>query len=122
MQRTAGMIVTVKADGVPEAIFNGQRDRVVESVKAEMARVCAQKDREIAEERDRADKQYEERCSLLGEKLSGIVGSLTSRRGPVKRALRAIEGAWALVWATVSCWVEIGETLGLWERVYDEDI
>ena len=38
MNRTACMAVTVRADGVSEAIYNGQRDRVVEAVRAEAER------------------------------------------------------------------------------------
>lgn len=132
MQRIAGMTVTVRADGVPEAIFNGQRDRVVEAIKAEMARqklaMNAEMDimreeltGEIAIERDRADINLKARCRLLGDRLDGLKESLTGRRSPAARARRALENAWAMIWAIGKCWVEIGETLGFWERIEGDE-
>lgn len=126
MQRIAGM--TIKADGACEAWYNGQRDRVVEAVKAEMARqkeaMSAEMDSmreeltgQIAIERDRADINSRARCRLLGDKLDGMRESLTRRNSPVRRALRAAENMLAMVVGTVMCLPEIGERLGLWEII-----
>lgn len=132
MQRIAGMTVTARGNGSFEAVFNGQRDRVVEAAMAEMARqkeaLNAEMDSmreqltgEIAVERDRADIQYRARCCLLGERLDALKASLMRRRGPVRRAMRAIENSWAMIWATAKCLPEIGERLGLWEIIREED-
>ena len=45
------------------------------------------------------------------------------RRGLVRRVMDAIELAWAYAWALTfgMVWVEIGERLGLWERIDDEE-
>lgn len=132
MQRIAGMTVTARADGNFEAVYNGQRDRMVEAIKAEMARqkeaLNAEMDvmreeltGEIAVERDRAEIQHRARCRLLGEKLDGLTRTLAGRKSPVRRAKRAAENAWAMVWGTVMCLPEIGERLGLWVREWPED-
>ena len=131
MQRTAGMTIVVKASGVPEAIFNGQRDKVVETIKAEMARqkaamnaemehMRAEKDGRIAVERDRADIQYKARCALLKEKMDAFAESMSDRRGPVKRMLRAIEGAWAMVYAVVGYWARVFKEAMIWGE-YDAE-
>lgn len=132
MQRIAGMTVTASGNGSFEAVFNGQRDKVVEAVKAEMRRqkeaMNAEMDSmreeladEIAIERDRADINARARFRLLGERLETFTASLTHRRGPVKRALRSIENAWAMAYGIVKCLPEIGETLGLWEIIREEE-
>lgn len=139
MQRIAGMTVTVKADGVSEAFYNGQRDRVVEAVREEMARQKERYDADMAQmkrdaelelkrmeselqvERDRADIQSRGRSRLQREKLTKLKESLCRRRGPIHKLLNAVELAWAYIWALTfgMVWVEIGERLGLWERIDD---
>ena len=129
MQRIAGM--TVKADGACEAWYNGQRDKIVETVKAEMARQSAalnaemdsmrdELTREIAIERDRADINTGKRNEFQAKYLSVILKPITDRRGPVKRALRSIENAWAMAYGIMKCLPEIGETLGLWTDIRKE--
>ena len=54
------------------------------------------------------------RLHWLREKVLG-------RKSPAERARRAIENAWAMIWALGHCWVEMGETVGFWEVVRDED-
>lgn len=130
MQRIAGM--TIKADGACEAWYAGQRDKIVETVKAEMAQqkaaLNAEMDSmrekladEIAIERDRADINARARCRLLGDRLEAFTSSLTHKCGPVKRALRCLESAWAMAYGIVKCLPEIGETLGLWEIIREEE-
>lgn len=119
MQRIACMAVTVHAQGVSEAVFNGQRDRAVEAVKAEMARQREQYERELQVERDRADIKEQHLARALAANLSRVTEK--KRLGPVRRILRTAESAWAMVWAVCHCWAEMGETLGLWEYVGEED-
>ena len=83
-----------------QAIYNGQRDKVVEAVKAEMAAQQAQA-RTIEDSRNR----------LLAEKLDSDRVALARHCGPVRRMLRRIGDAWALVMGTALVW---GEALGLW--------
>lgn len=118
MHRIAGMTVLVKAEGIPEAIYNGQRDKVVEAVKAEMARqkaaLNAQMDsmqkemaEEIAIERERADIQQRGRSRFQKERLGEIRASMLEHASPAQKALRAAENAWAMAYAMVRCWKEI---------------
>lgn len=87
-------------NGDYEAIYNGQRDRVVEAVKAEMAAQRAQA-RTVEDSRNR----------LLAEKLDSYRVTLARHCGPVRRMLRWIGDAWALVMGTALVW---GEAMGLW--------
>lgn len=118
MQRIAGMTVLVKAEGAPVVLYNGQRDKAVEAVKAEMARqkaaLNAQMDsmrremaEEIAIERERADIQREGRSRLQKEKLGEIRASTLTHASPAQKALRAAENAWAMAYAMARCWKEI---------------
>lgn len=141
MQRIAGMTVTVKADGVPEAIYNGQRDRVVESIRQEMAQqkqhMEAELERmkreateehkrmeaELEVERDRADIQTRERNRLLRNQLAVLTAKpIRRRRSLLYRVRDAIVMAWAYVYAITigGVWIEMGERLGLWERIEEE--
>ena len=128
------MAVMVKAQGISEAWYNGQRDRVVEAVRAkaemEKAALLAEMEQmemdhkvELEIERDRADRHEGERYKFLAQKLNALHWFVCHRRGPVKRALRAIGNVWAMFWAVTfgGVWVEIGETLGLWERIEDDE-
>ena len=83
-----------------QAIYNGQRDKVVEAVKAEMAAQRAQA-RTVEDSRNR----------LLAEKLDSDRVALARHCGPVRRMLRRIGDAWAMVMGTAMVW---GEALGLW--------
>ena len=86
--------------GEYEAIYNGQRDKVVEAVKAEMAA-----------QREQARTIEDSRNRLLAEKLDTYRVALARHCGPVRRMLRRIGDAWALVMGTILVW---GEALGLW--------
>lgn len=118
MHRIAGMTVLVKAEGIPEAMYNGQRDKVVEAVKAEMARqkaaLNAQMDsmqkemaEEIAIERERADIQQRGRSRLLEDKLGIIRANMLESTSPAQRAMQAVESAWSMAYAMARCWKEI---------------
>ena len=63
------------------------------------------------------------RNRLLGESLTRVRDMACGRRGLAKRILNGIETAWAFVWAVTfgGVWVEIGETLGLWERIEEDE-
>lgn len=87
-------------NGEYEAIYNGQRDKVVEAVKSEMAAQQAQA-RTVEDSRNR----------LLSEKLAANRVALARHCGPVRQMLRRIGDAWALVMGTALVW---GEALGLW--------
>lgn len=129
MQRIAGMTV-VHAAGVPEAMYNGQRDKVVDAIREEMERqkaaMCAEMEhmkaehaKELQVERDRADINSAN-CSYFRLK---ELGRLNNRPAisPLKRAARKLGNAYALIVGTMMCLPEIGETLGLWEIIREED-
>ena len=83
-----------------QAIYNGQRDKVVEAVKAEMAAQRAQA-RMVEDSRNR----------LLSEKLAANRVALARHCGPVRQMMHRIGDVWALVIGTALVW---GEALGLW--------
>lgn len=116
MKQVCGLAVTVKASGVSEAYYNGQRDRVVEAVKVEMARQRAELEEQLRIERDRADIKEARLNHALAENLKRMH---ERRRRSVLR--RALENAWAMLWAMAHCWAEMGETLGLWEIIREDD-
>lgn len=128
----SGMAVVVKAQGVSEAWYNGQRDKVVEAIRAkaeaEKAALLAEMEQmeidhkvELEIERDRADINTQKRYERNAEKLNAFFASLTKRSGPVRRVFRRVGNAYALIVGTIMCLPEIGETLGLWEIIREED-
>lgn len=130
MQWIAGMYL--KADGACEAWYNGKRDEMVEAVKAEMERQKAalnaemdsMRERltdEIAIERDRADINTGKRNEFQAKYLGVILNPITGKRGPIKRMMKRIETAWAMIWAIWHCLPEIGEKLGLWEDMRKDE-
>ena len=64
-------------------------------------------------ERERAHMIEGRRNRMLGERLKA---SAPKRRSPLERLKDAIETAWAMVWAITAgkCWLDMGETAGLW--------
>ena len=110
MQKVAGLTVVGNGRGIFRATYNGQRDRVVEACRQEMVR-----------QKERADHERGKRFELLGEKLAMMREQLMSKRGPVRRMQTAIETAWAMAWAIVHCLPEIGEKLGFWEIIREEE-
>lgn len=123
MQRIAGMTVSVKADGVNEAFYNGQRDRVVEAIRQEMVQQKEQLEAELAVQRDRADIQTRTSNRLRKSWLNAFVKNLTRRRGPIWRVKNAVATVWAYIWALTigGVWIEMGERLGLWERIEEDE-
>lgn len=68
--------------------------------------------------RDRMDDRTKVICRsrnrLMGARLDELKESVFGRRSPVKRALRAVENVWAMIWAICHCWRDMGENAGLW--------
>lgn len=64
-------------------------------------------------ERERAHMIEANRNRLLTDRLEAIK---PQRKNLLKRLRSAIETAWAMLWAITAgkCWVEMGETAGLW--------
>lgn len=131
MQRIAGMTV-LHAAGVPEAMYNGQRDKMVDAIREEMERqkaaMCAEMEhmkaeyeKELQVERDRADINTKKRYERNAEKLNAFFAPITKRSGPVRRVFRRVGNVYALIVGTMMCLPEIGETLGLWEIIREED-
>lgn len=132
MQRIAGMTVTVKAEGVPEAMYNGQRDRVIESMRQQMENRMKQMELEHAKElkrvqaepeveRDRANIQTHTSNRLRGQVMRKFEAQHRRKRGPIRRLKEGVALAWAYLWAfTVGeVWIDILLTLGMIERVED---
>ena len=139
----SGMAVVVKAQGVSEAWYNGQRDKVVEAIRAkaeaEKAALLAEMEQmeidhkvemeqmeidhkvELEIERDRADINTQKRYERNAEKLNAFFASLTKRSGPVRRVFRRVGNAYALVVGTIMCIPEIGQNAGLWEKISKEE-
>lgn len=124
--------IIVKAQGVSEAWYNGQRDRVVEAIRAkaeaEKAALLAEMEQmeidhrvELEIERDRADINTRKRNERNAEKLNAFFASLTKRSGPVRRLFRRVGNAYALVVGTMMCIPEIGQNIGLWEILSKEE-
>lgn len=135
MQRISAMSVVVKAQGVSAAVYNGQRDRVVEAVRAEAETRVEQAKAETERARDWAQMQ-EKKCSRLQRaNVDAFLERQNSRPGMIRRmgnaaavgwacawvaagrarkaAARAVELAWCYFWG-ITC------ALGLWEYVGDE--
>lgn len=111
MQKVSTMSVTVKANGVSEAWYNGQRDRVVEAVRAEAAERIRMVREELRIERERAAIETRTCNRLRAEKLSSMQNQ--RRHGIVRRIAKHIESAWAYFFATVC------ETLAsAWEYIF----
>lgn len=134
-RRIVAMTVEVSADGScagSEALFNGQRDKVVLAVQEELTRQKADAaareraliadcdarlklaDRQIAEANDRACDEREKRFELLRDRKQAVERALLRRRSLVWRAIAALENGWAKVYAIIVNIPEIGEKLGLW--------
>lgn len=124
--------IIVKAQGVSEAWYNGQRDKVVEAIRAkaeaEKAALLAEMEQmeidhrvELEIERDRADINTRKRNERNAEKLNAFFASLTKRSGPVRRLFRRVGNAYALVVGTMMCIPEIGQNIGLLEILSKEE-
>jgi hypothetical protein len=124
--------IIVKTQGVSEAWYNGQRDKVVEAIRAkseaEKAALLAEMEQmeidhrvELEIERDRADINTRKRNERNAEKLNAFFASLTKRSCPVRRMFRRVGNAYALVVGTIMCIPEIGQNIGLWEILSKEE-
>lgn len=111
MNRVAAMTV-IRGSGACQAFYNGM-------VQQELRRQMA-----LTEEAEyRAQQMEQRRNEQLEKRLVWIHDQIFGRRGCLKRLCRGVENAWAMVWAITAgkCWIEIGERLGLWEAINDED-
>lgn len=78
---------------------------------------------EIHRTADAARARMDDRTRIICRSRNGFMGrNLAYMRTPYKRGLLerlagAIEDAWAMLWAMVHCLPEMGEHLGLWERI-----
>lgn len=63
------------------------------------------------------------RNKFLKEHLDDIHDMVFGRRGIAERIRRGAENVWAMLWALTfgGMWIEIGERLGLWERIDDDE-
>lgn len=98
MRRVAGMSVVVRAQGVSEAWYNGQRDRVVEAVRAEAEARVQQAKAETEREREWAELETKNCNRMRREKMGALDAAQSRNRGIMDR----IEGVWAYVWATAT--------------------
>lgn len=107
MTRVAAMTV-IRGSGACQAFYDGV-------VQQELRR---QKERTEAAE-DRAKRMEQKRNEQLGRRLDWIHEQIFGRRGFMNRIRRGVENVWAMVWAITAgkCWIDMGERLGLWERV-----
>ena len=123
MQRVAAMSVVVRAEGVSEALYNKQRDRVVEAVRKEAEdRIRAAK-LETEMERERADFQ-KRNCNRLRK---ANIEALKANAARKPNAMQAIKNAavmcWACAWvaakaiknAAVMCWAYFWGFMYAWK-------
>lgn len=124
MQRVAGMSVVVRADGVSEAFYNGQRDRVVEAVRAEAEGRVKQAEDRAERERRRAEDQARKCNRMRRRSMCAIAAKMDRKRGILGR----IEDAWAYAWATagaalMTAWIWLWVALyGLKLVAYDGEV
>lgn len=128
MQRVAAMSVVVRADGVSEALYNGQRDRVVEAVRKEAeTRIKAAK-QEADMERERAEFQRQNCNRLRKANMAALKANAARKPGAMCCAKNAVAVGWACVWVAakaikdtaVMCWAYFWGFLYAWKLVeYD---
>lgn len=111
MQRIAAATV-IRGNGGCQVFVDGV-------VNAELQR--QEKIREA--ERERARSIEENRNDRLAKRLPKFLNEIMPKRGPLKHLKNAVSIAWGMVWAITfgGVWIEMGETLGLWEYVGDEE-
>ena len=93
MQRVASMSVIVKAEGVPEAFYNKQRDRVVEAIRSQMGA-------ELEREREWAAFQQRKSAKLQKERAAAFMAEINRKPGLIRRARNAVATAWVWAWVT----------------------
>ena len=143
MQRLASMSVVLKADGgISEALYNGQRDRVVEAIRAEERERVRAAEQETERARRRAD-ALAEKCKRAQDQNIELLKNMVARRS---LTAEYVQRTWACLYMTMyaighvvhcawnwSCamieavyvaayvyiiaggWLDVGEVLGLWE-------
>ena len=113
MQRTSTMSVVVRANGASEAFYNGQRDRVVETIRAEAAERIRQAKREIEIERDRADANARNCSRFRAEKLA----SMRRHKSAFRRFIDKVAVVYALICAFAVDRVWVDMLINLLERM-----
>ena len=139
MQMVAGMAVRVEANGVSEALYNGQRDRVVEAIRLEMEkqkaldaerisqleyemeaqRKCAERERKrieenFAVEREHTKNQLIKQNEQLKRAVPVLFASRKRRRSPIRFAKDCIGMCWAILYTVTAggAWRIIGRNIG----------
>lgn len=101
MQRVASMSVVVRANGVSEAFYNGQRDRVVEAVRAEAEGRIREAKAELEKERERADFQKRNCNRMRRHEMERIMAEKNRKPGMIRRLGNAAAVGWACLWMGV---------------------
>lgn len=72
---------------------------------------------------DRTKVICKSRNRYAGKSLKAIREMVNGKCGIGTRIARGIETVWAFVWAVTfgGVWIEMGERLGLWERIEDDE-
>ena len=147
MQMVAGMTVRVEANGVSEALYNGQRDRVVEAIRLEMEkqkaldaerfsqleyemeaqRKCAERERKrieenFAVEREHTKNQLIKQNEQLKRAVPVLFASRKRRRNPVRYVKDGIAVCWAILYTVTvgGAWRIIGRNIGYGLGVCDK--
>ena len=92
----------VRAEGVSEAFYNKQRDRVVEAVRAEAEERVRQAKVEVERERGWAEYQKCKSDRLQKQSVEAFIAELKRKPGMIRRACSCIGTCWAYIWAVES--------------------
>lgn len=120
MQRVAGMSVVVRAGGVSEAFYNGQRDRVVEAVRAEAEARIRQEKQRADQAHDWAKFQEQKSSRLQKEAMDKFLREQSRKPGLAAKLGEAAVMAWAYCWIGVQAIGHIAVTawMYLWGYLY----
>lgn len=120
MQRVASMSVVVRANGVSEAFYNGQRDRVVEAVRAEAEDRVREAKAELAKEREWADLQERNCNRMRRHEMERINAEKNRKPGLIRRLGNAAAVGWACSWmgATMACAVLVKAVKIMWVCIW----
>ena len=130
MQRMASMSVVVRAQGVSEAFYNGQRDRVVEAVRAEAEERLRAARAELEREREQVDFQRKKCSRLQKQSVDSFLAAQSRKPGLMRRIGNGAALVWAYIWcamkaighAAVMVWAYFWGFLYVWGLVeYEHD-
>lgn len=101
---------------VPQEVI----DRVAsDEVRAAKAKARAEAVAEYSAEQERAKMVEISRNRMLAGMDAAIRRKIYRRRNPVARLIARVATVYATMIGMVMSWQEVGETLGLWERVQE---